>query len=279
VDREEIERQDFPAARRGYDAAAVQQHLSRVADAFEALVRRPAPGSLAEGASTRVQAIIEAAETSAQQLREDAGREATAHVERVAAAARGLLAEIERARAELDALLGTMRQNAASLGTSLDELAGEVATIRGPAAEDEPGAAADPAPAIAAADERAAERSVSDEPAAEPAPSDARAAERGLADEPAVEPALSHEPAAERGLSDEPPVEPALSHEPAAEPAPSTPTANGARSDDEAGARLVALNMALEGAPRDETLRYLADHYELPDLDALLDDVYASAGR
>jgi DivIVA domain-containing protein len=193
VDREQIERQDFPAARRGYDAAAVQQHLRRVADEFEALARGPAPGSLAEGASTRVRAIVEAAETSAQQLREDAGREATEHVERVGEAASGLLAEIERAQAQLDLLLGAMRENAASVAASLDELARDVATIRGPAAE--------------------------------------------------------------------------------------APAANGARSDDEAGARLVALNMALEGAPRDETLRYLADHYELPDLDALLDDVYASAGR
>ena len=57
------------------------------------------------------------------------------------------------------------------------------------------------------------------------------------------------------------------------------PAANGARSDDEAGARLVALNMALEGAPREETARYLGEHFELPDVEALLDDVYASAGR
>ena len=37
--------------------------------------------------------------------------------------------------------------------------------------------------------------------------------------------------------------------------------------------------MALEGTPRDETARFLAEHYELADLDALLDDVYTSAGR
>jgi hypothetical protein len=53
----------------------------------------------------------------------------------------------------------------------------------------------------------------------------------------------------------------------------------GERSTDEAGARLVALNMALEGSPRDATARYLEEHFELPELDALLDDVYASAGR
>ena len=67
--------------------------------------------------------------------------------------------------------------------------------------------------------------------------------------------------------------------EPEREPAPTAPPAAGPRSDDEAGARLVALNMALEGTPRDATARFLAEHYELGDVDALLDDVYASAGR
>jgi DivIVA domain-containing protein len=213
VDRDEIERQDFPAARRGYDAAAVHEHLRRVADEFEALARRPAPGSLAEGASARVQAIVEAAETSAQQLREDATREASEHVERVGEAARELLARIDSLQAELDRLMSGLRTTAAGLAGSLDEVMREVGTLAGrdevvaPAEADEPVAAV-----------------------------------------PTVAPAAA-------------------------------PAANGALSDDEAGARLVALNMALEGASRDEAGRYLAEHYELTDLDALLDDVYASAGR
>ena len=37
--------------------------------------------------------------------------------------------------------------------------------------------------------------------------------------------------------------------------------------------------MALEGTPRDEAARFLAEHYRLADADALLDDVYSSAGR
>jgi hypothetical protein len=37
--------------------------------------------------------------------------------------------------------------------------------------------------------------------------------------------------------------------------------------------------MALEGTPREETARFLGEHYELGDLDALLDEVYASAGK
>ena len=48
---------------------------------------------------------------------------------------------------------------------------------------------------------------------------------------------------------------------------------------DEAGARLIALNMALSGTPREETARYLAEQFSLADPDRLLDDVYAQAGR
>ena len=44
------------------------------------------------------------------------------------------------------------------------------------------------------------------------------------------------------------------------------------------GARLVALNMALNGTPREETDRYLAENFALADRQAVLDDVYARAG-
>ena len=191
MDRDEIERQDFPAARRGYDAAAVHEHLRRVADEFEALAARPRPASLAEGTSTQVRAILEAAESSAQQLRDDAGREAGEHVERVGDAAKELLGKLDRLHAELDRLLSGLKTTAEDLAGSLDELSGEVRTLRGP---------------------------------------DARS---------------SHRRPAERRA----------------------PAASGARSDDEGGARLVALNMALEGSPREETGRYLAEHFELPDAD------------
>jgi DivIVA domain-containing protein len=195
VEREEIERRDFPPARRGYDPAAVDEHLRQVADS----VARQGRGSLAEGASSQVRAILEAAEAGAQQLRDDAAREAGDHVERVEDAARGMLEKLERLQAELDGLLSGLRSSADTLTRSLAELGREVGTL---------GAAA-----------------------------------------------------------------------PESAPAPAAPPSAGPRSDDEAGARLVALNMALEGTPREETARFLAEHYELDDLDGLLGDVYASAGR
>ncbi len=47
-------------------------------------------------------------------------------------------------------------------------------------------------------------------------------------------------------------------------------------SDDSEGARLIALNMALNGTPREETDRYLAENYDLADRGRLLDEVYSS---
>ena len=213
MDRDEIERQDFPAARRGYDPTAVDAHLRHVADEFDAVGRQRSGPSLAEGASTQVRAILEAAEASAGQLRDDAGREAGDQVARVEGAAKGMLDKLDRLEGELDRLLAGLKSTAETLAGSLEELSRDVGTLGAAVA---PTAPAEP-------------------PASAPA---------------------------------EPPA-------PAAPPA----TPNGAHSDDEAGARLVALNMALEGTAREETARFLGEHYALADLDALLDDVYASAGR
>ena len=47
-------------------------------------------------------------------------------------------------------------------------------------------------------------------------------------------------------------------------------------SDDSEGARLIALNMALNGTPREETERYLAENFQLSDAPGLLDEVYVS---
>jgi hypothetical protein len=66
--------------------------------------------------------------------------------------------------------------------------------------------------------------------------------------------------------------------EPEPEPQPEPEPEPQAKPDDEEAARLVALDMALAGTPREETERYLAEHYTLADPGAILDDVYALAG-
>jgi hypothetical protein len=61
------------------------------------------------------------------------------------------------------------------------------------------------------------------------------------------------------------------------EPAPADP-APPKDDEDVAGARLIALNMALDGTPREQTAQYLAENFSVSDPEGLLDDVYASAG-
>src|SRR4051794_34372481 len=62
----------------------------------------------------------------------------------------------------------------------------------------------------------------------------------------------------------------------APEPVPAAAPAKDGQSSE--GARLIALNMALSGTPREETARYLRENFDLDDQDDLLDDVYARAG-
>jgi len=48
---------------------------------------------------------------------------------------------------------------------------------------------------------------------------------------------------------------------------------------DDVGARLVALDLALGGAPREQVDKVLAEQFSIGDRAGLLDDVYAAAGR
>jgi hypothetical protein len=56
---------------------------------------------------------------------------------------------------------------------------------------------------------------------------------------------------------------------------PARGTATGGNGDVD-GARLVALNMALSGESRAATERYLAEHFQLSERQALIDEVYAA---
>jgi DivIVA domain-containing protein len=207
VDRDEIERRDFPVGRRGYDQGAVDEHLRRVADELDGLKARPAASAaaspLSAGTSEQVRLILEAAEAGAADLRADAGREAGEHVARVEQAAGGMLGRLDELERELGSLLDALRVSGERLTEGLARL---------------------------------------------------------------------HEQVGDVGAAEEPPAEEPPAAEPVAEAPPS-------QDGDEAGARLIALNMALSGTPREETARYLAEHFSLADQDALLDDVYARADQ
>ena len=72
-------------------------------------------------------------------------------------------------------------------------------------------------------------------------------------------------------VSSEAPAEP----EPAPEPVADEPTPSPPQGDGVEGARVIALNMALNGSSREETARYLSENFQLEDPEALLDEVYA----
>jgi DivIVA domain-containing protein len=270
LDRQTIEKRDFPIGRRGYEPEAVDEHLARVADELEALRRqstRRSPESIAVVASQQVAAIVQAAETTAADLerqaqeeadrirreaesesratREEAAAASQAHVTRVGDSVAHMLQRVDAMESELGALIESLRTGANRLQADLTLLEGNVGEV----AE---------ATAPAARTHAVAEAARSQEIPLPEAPAEPEAA---VEYEPEEEPEPELEP--------EPVVAGTAIEEPADEPA-------AGPDEDVEGARLIALNMALNGTPRDETDRYLADNFDLSDRAALLDEVYAS---
>ena len=233
LDRQTIMRDDFPSNRRGYDPAAVDAHLDRIADAVDEMRRQAAaPAPVSAQAGAQVQAIVEAAERGAQEIRDAAQAEAREHVANVTAAADRLRERIEQMERDMTQLVIDLREGADRLRDDLDGLqAGTDGLSTGGGA-----APAAPEPAAPLPEPRAVASTL--EPPAGP--------------EPPVAP------------------EPSPAPEPSATPEP--------KNGDSAAARIVALDMALSGTSREDTDRYLAENYELPDRAALLDEVYAAAG-
>ncbi len=78
LERQTIEKKDFPIGRRGYDPDAVDSHLALLADEVEQLKlsSRRRTETLASSASEQVRAIVEAAENSAAEIQRQAEDEA-----------------------------------------------------------------------------------------------------------------------------------------------------------------------------------------------------------
>ena len=264
LDRQSIEKRDFPIGRRGYEPASVDAHLAKVAREVEALQRSSrsasgaapvsaapaAPGaSLASIASTQVQAIVEAAETSAAsierearehaaEVEQDAAREAQRirdeaiarsqdHVGKVHEATALMLQRVDAMESELGALVESLRTGANRLSADLSLLSGNMGELY---------------------------TAAGDTPAAP------------IAYEPEPEPVFVEEEVVIVAVEeDDELAEPEVVE---AEPA--------ATEDDVEGARLIALNMALNGQTREETDKYLAENFDLADRAALLDEVYAT---
>jgi DivIVA domain-containing protein len=302
LDRHFIERNDFSAARRGYDPDEVDRHLREIGDAVGELKRqqKPSPASLASAAAEQVRSIVEAAEKSAADIQaqaEDEARRITADagqraretreradadaVDRVRKAEEASDRMLERANGvegEIDRLLGDLRSAANSLVQNLNggagALQGELESFRSEFAAVREGRLEAGGGVGAVEDAGPVDAEPEVVAAVEAEAVDAGAQEVEALD---VEPeqAYEEEPVAESDTAvTELEPEPVPQPEPVPEPEP----AGGRSIRGAEGARLIALNMALNGTPRDETARYLEQNFELDDQEALLDEVYARVG-
>jgi len=264
-DRQAIERRDFPIGRRGYDPAAVDTHLRALAEEFEELQRTAITGgadvSVASTAGTQVQSILQAAETAAaeierhalenaRQVREDADRDADRtreeaidrarqHVSGVAQVAAKLLEHVGSMDGEVSALVESLRAGAGRLAADLSAVETGMGELY----------------------DAASGRGVA---GAEPEPPRAY--------EP--QPSRSSEPEPQRRFESE--LDDALEAAPVPVGAPASAAAESAGGGDLDGARLIALNMALNGESRADTERYLAENFQLPDRLKLIDEVYSA---
>ncbi len=260
LDRQSIEKRDFPIGRRGYDPAAVDTHLTEIATQVEELrmSARRHTESLASSASEQVRAIVEAAEASAaeiqrqaeteareirteaaqeaQSARNDATSQARDYVGRVSEATAVMLQRLNAMESELSGLIDGLRTGANRLNADLQLLEGNFEGVTdsvGPRAQFE----------------TEAEPSIG-------GPLATDLADGGL-EVAVVQTSVTEVTAV---------VAEAAVAETVAEPV----------AENVEGARLVALNMALNGTPREETDHYLAENFELDDRQQLLDEVYSS---
>ncbi len=261
LDRQTIEKRDFPIGRRGYEPEAVDAHLAAVAAQVEDLSRQSrsrSGASLASAASDQVRLIVQAAESSAAEIEQEARDEAARlrdeaagdaertrrdavdksqdHVGRVSEATSLMLQRVDAMESELSALMESLRTGANRLGADLSLLEGNMGELYSAAGVDDPPSAPTRAPVAAVP------------PTGSRTPVD-----------------HGDEPAADTDADEHAAIQPAQEQFDAA-------------PEDSEGARLVALDMALSGRPREETDRYLAEHYDLSDRQGLLDEVYETAG-
>ena len=107
LDRQSIEKRDFPLSPHGYDPDAVHAHLAQIATEVEQL-RASSGGrgeTLATSASEQVRAILEAAENSAAEIERQATAQAREYLGRVTESAQVIRQRLRAMESELSALL------------------------------------------------------------------------------------------------------------------------------------------------------------------------------
>jgi DivIVA domain-containing protein len=301
LDRQSIEKRDFPIGRRGYDPAAVDAHLRTIAAEVEELcyaLESRAGETLGSSAGTQVQVILEAAEATAAEIEQRAADDARATREQAAADAERTRAEaiaraqthiaaVSRASAVLAervesmdsqsaALVAALRDGASQLATDLAAVEANMGELYDAAAGRGEEGTSQPSPVAPFA-------RVQEESASALAPVTAIGTGLDAGAEAPVRPghaefvpvAPAPPPPEPSAAAPESPATPLPFSETSPSVAPPGEESNGGSGDLD-GARLIALNMALNGDSRAATDRFLAEHYELADRQKLLDEVFAA---
>jgi hypothetical protein len=201
--------------------------------------------ALAEGQRRSAELVAEAEQRAQEAVAEAEGR------------AREIVAQAER---EAERIRTTTEQEARER------------VERARAALDELGAALNPGTAVSSAGS----------PATAPEEAPAEATPAPVAD-PEPKPATPEpESAAEREPerpSDGPSTDELIAQLRGGDTEPAREFGDGGEKDDPGAARLVAMNMALEGASREEIDRRLAEEFQVADRESLLDDVFSRIGK
>ena len=301
IDRQAIERRDFPISRRGYEPAAVDAHLRELASEIEQLQRERADGgpepSLATTAGSQVQSILAATEAaaadieqqareSARTTREEADRDAAQTRAEAIERARAHVAAVSQATATLLERVGAMDSEVSALVESLrggaNRLAADLAAVETNMGELYDAAAGRPL-TDAVAGGAQSQPLVPGRPSPGP-PAPTASAPAPIPPTPASGAAA---PAVRNAQSSPPPLSAPESAEPEAHVDPEappprqriargSPTGSTPDSSDLDSARLVALNMALNGDSREDAERYLAENFTLADRAKLIDEVFAA---
>jgi hypothetical protein len=281
MEREQIIREDFPTSRKGWDPAAVRAHLERVADSAGA---GPAEPNLGDVAAGQVRSVLAAAESAASEI----GARAKAEAAEIVASARAEADELlNRAKADAGTHTGAAQEAVDGLVAEAEALRAQVADLSrrvagaAPAAEG-PGPVIDPEPTPPTIPEPTPDPVP--EPIPDPVPEPTPDPSPDPLPEPTPEPAAAAatpEPVAvANGDSTDDLI--AQLRAGAGEPAPANgdPAAPAISGSDVGAARLVAMNMALDGADRDAIAGQLRTEFgEVPGLEGLLDEVISRAKR
>jgi len=198
---------------------------------------RPGPGG--PGGATSAASIVAAAERLAAEITRNARSEADAIRARAGSDSEAARAATAERVRRLSALSDGMLERLGEMRAELEALSGSLA------GDSAPEAATGPTP-----------------PAPEP---------------PAVASAASVPEALAVASEASAPEPPAVASEASAPEPPAVTSQSPAGATDDAGARLIALNLALSDTPRDEAARQLRD--QVPDPERLVDEVYASVDR